>query len=333
MKKTAFFIFILLLVSSLFLSHSFAQDNPQLQLPDSATARFGKGWIAGLEYSPDGTQLAVGSAIGIWIYDAETLQEVDLLTGHTETISTIAYSPDGSILASGSWDGTVLLWDATLPQPPEEPPPPVVEEVKPVEDVNGNGVVNILDLALVSLRLGQTGENDADVNGDGVVDIADLVQVAGAIGNTTTAPAAHPLALTNLAPADVEGWLTQAQGLDLTEVRMQRGIIFLEQLLAALVPKETALLPNYPNPFNPETWIPYQLANDADVTLTVYDTKGSLVRQFDLGYQSAGFYTNRTKAAYWDGRNETGESVASGVYFYQLQAGDYTDLRRMVIVK
>ena len=292
-----------------------------MQLPDSATARFGKGWIAGLEYSPDGTQLAVGSAIGIWIYDAETLQEVDLLTGHTETISTIAYSPDGSILASGSWDGTVLLWDATLPPPPEEPPPPVVEEVKPVEDVNGNGVVNILDLALVSLRLGQTGENDADVNGDGVVDIADLVQVAGAIGNTTVAPAAHPLSLTNLAPADVEGWLTQAQGLDLTEVRMQRGIIFLEQLLAALVPKETALLPNYPNPFNPETWIPYQLANDADVTLTVYDTKGSLVRQFDLGYQSAGFYTNRTKAAYWDGRNETGESVASGVYFYQLQAG------------
>jgi hypothetical protein len=100
-----------------------------------------------------------------------------------------------------------------------------------------------------------------------------------------------------------------------------------------LVPKETALLSNYPNPFNPETWIPYQLANDADVTLTVYDTKGTPVRQFDLGYQPAGFYTARTKAAYWDGRNEIGESVASGVYFYQLQAGDYTDLRRMVILK
>ena len=194
-------------------------------------------------------------------------------------------------------------------------------------------MVNILDLALVGLRLGQTGENDADVNGDGVVDITDLVQVAGAIGNTTAAPTAHPLALTNLTPADVEGWLAQAQGLDLTDARTQRGLIFLEQLLAALVPQETALLPNYPNPFNPETWIPYQLANDADVTLIIYDTKGTPVRQFDLGYQSAGFYTARTKAAYWDGRNENGESVASGVYFYQLQAEDYTDLRRMVIVK
>ena len=115
-------------------------------------------------------------------------------------------------------------------------------------------------------------------------------------------------------------------------MRTQKGIIFLEQLLAALVPKETALLPNYPNPFNPETWIPYQLANDADVTLTVYDTNGTPVRQFDLGYQPVGFYTARTKAAYWDGRNEHGETVASGVYFYQLQAGDYTDLRRMVIL-
>ena len=194
-------------------------------------------------------------------------------------------------------------------------------------------MVNILDVALVGLRLGQTGENDADVNGDGVVDIADLVQVAGAIGNTTAAPPVHPTALANLTPADVEEWLIQAQTLDLTDVRSQRGILFLEHLLATLGPKETALLANFPNPFNPETWIPYQLANDANVTLTVYDTNGAPVRQFDLGHQSAGFYTTRTKAAYWDGRNDTGESVASGVYFYQLQAGDYTDLRRMVILK
>ena len=290
--------------------------------------------VESVAFSPDGKILATGAwndTVGLW--DASTGESLKTLLGHATSVESVVFSADGTMLASGSWDGTVLLWDATLPPPPEEQPPPVVEEVKPVEDVNGNGVVNILDLALVGLRLGQTGENDADVNGDGVVDITDLVQVAGAIGNTSAAPAAHPLALTNLAPADVEGWLTQAQRLDLTDVRMQRGIIFLEQLLAELVPKETALLPNYPNPFNPETWIPYQLANDADVTLTVYDMKGSLVRQFDLGYQSAGFYTNRTKAAYWDGRNEIGESVASGVYFYQLQAGDYIDLRRMVIVK
>ena len=230
----------------------------------------------------------------------------------------------------------MLLWAvAQPPLEPEEPPLSVAE------DVNRNGVVNILDLALVSLRLGQMGQNDADVNGDGVVDIADLVQVAGAIGNAPAAPAVHPLAFANLTPADVEGWLTQAQALNLTDVRSQRGILFLEQLLATLAPKETTLLPNYPNPFNPETWIPYQLASNADVTLTIYDTTGTPVRQLELGYQPAGFYTTRTKAAYWDGRNENGESVASGVYFYQLQvspsrsigSGDYTALRRMVILK
>ena len=96
---------------------------------------------------------------------------------------------------------------------------------------------------------------------------------------------------------------------------------------------ETALLPNYPNPFNPETWIPYHLARDADVQLTIYDIKGEVVRRFSLGHQLAGYYTDRIKAAYWDGRNDTGESVASGVYFYHLSAGDYSATRRMVILK
>ena len=205
--------------------------------------------------------------------------------------------------------------------------------IEPPWDVNGDGSVDILDLSFVASRFGQVGQTQADINRDGVIDIKDLVLVAGGMAGVAAAPSAHPQALATLTAADVQAWINQAQGLHLTDLRSQRGIIFLEQLLAALTPKATALLPNYPNPFNPETWIPYHLAHAADVTLTVYDTKGSLVRQFDLGYQSTGFYTNRTKAAYWDGRNEIGESVASGVYFYQLQAGDYIDLRRMVIVK
>ena len=136
-----------------------------------------------------------------------------------------------------------------------------------------------------------------------------------------------------LTATDVQGWLTQARGLDLTDATVQRGIIVLQQLLAALTPKETTLLPNYPNPFNPETWIPYHLAHAANVTLTIYDKKGAVVRQVKLGHQPAGFYTTRTNAAHWNGRNANGESVASGVYFYQLRAGDYSALRRMVIVK
>ena len=114
---------------------------------------------------------------------------------------------------------------------------------------------------------------------------------------------------------------------------MQKGIIFLEQLALALKPRVTALLPNYPNPFNPETWMPYHLAHAADVTLTIYDTEGAMVRQFDLGYQPAGYYTGKTKAAYWDGRNNLGEPVGSGVYFYQLQAGDFSATRKLVILK
>ena len=114
---------------------------------------------------------------------------------------------------------------------------------------------------------------------------------------------------------------------------VRQGWIQLPALVAYEIPAETALLHNYPNPFNPETWIPYQLADAADVTLTIYDTHGALVRQLDLGYQQAGYYTNRTRAAYWDGRNRLGEAVGSGVYFYHLHAGDYSAIHKMVILK
>ena len=281
-----------------------------------------RGGINSITFSPDGSTLASGSYGEVRLWDAVTGQEKAVLTGHRGGVNSIAFSPDGSTLASGSDDGTILLWGLTPAVTP-----------KLTGDVSGDGVVNILDLVRVASSFGQAGENDADVNGDGVVNILDLVFVAGEFGNTAAAPSRQPQALVLLTPADVEGWLTQAQGLDLTDVRSQRGILFLEQLLAALTPQETVLLPNYPNPFNPETWIPYHLAHDAEVTLTIYDTKGATLRQLDLGHQPAGYYTARTRAAYWDGRNEHGESVSSGIYFYQLRVGSYTALRRMVIVK
>ncbi len=116
-----------------------------------------------------------------------------------------------------------------------------------------------------------------------------------------------------------------------TDVKNSR--IKLPELFVYEVPTKTALLMNYPNPFNPETWIPYQLARNAAVTLAIYDTKGTLVRRLEIGYQPAGFYTERGKAAYWDGRNENGESVASGLYFYQLGTPSFRQMRRMLIVK
>ena len=202
------------------------------------------------------------------------------------------------------------------------------------QDVNRDDVVNILDLVLVASVLGDEGTDlDADVNGDGVVNILDLVLVAGAFGNAAAAPSANPRAITMLTATDVGRWLGQAQGLDLMDATSQRGVLFLEQLLAVLTPTETVLLSNYPNPFNPETWIPYRLARDADVTLTIYDTTGVVVRRLDIGHQLAGHYADRGRAAYWDGRNARRESVASGVYFYQLATPSFRQIRRMVIIK
>ena len=208
----------------------------------------------------------------------------------------------------------------------------ITEPTKLTSDVNGDGTVNIADLVLVASNLGQTGSNAADVNSDGVVNIADLVLVAGALG-TSAAPSIHPQALEMFTAIDVKQWVSTAQQLNPTDMNSQRGILFLQQLLVALTPKETALLPNFPNPFNPETWIPYHLAKGADVTLHIYAINGALVRTLTLGHQAAGKYQNRSRAAYWDGKNAFGEPVASGLYFYTLTAGDFTATRKMLIQK
>ena len=114
---------------------------------------------------------------------------------------------------------------------------------------------------------------------------------------------------------------------------VKQSLIQLPELVAYEIPAETQLLANYPNPFNPETWIPYRLAEDAFVTLTIYDLNGQIVRTLDVGHQVAAVYEGRSKAVYWDGRNGLGEQVASGIYFYHLSAGDYSATRKMVILK
>ena len=222
-------------------------------------------------------------------------------------------------------------WEATTESGAVTIPPEPAEAIS--GDINRDGVVNIQDLVIVNVRFSQRGQNSADLNGDGIVNIIDLVLVAGAFGGEAAAPSAQPEALNLLMASEVKQWFSQAQQLALTDPTYLRGVTVLEQLYAALNPKETVLLANYPNPFNPETWIPYRLAEDAFVTLTIYDGSGRVVRTLEIGHQIAGYYTDRTKAAYWNGRNESGELVASGIYFYQLRTGDYTALRRMVILK
>ena len=201
------------------------------------------------------------------------------------------------------------------------------------EDVNGDGVVNLEDTGVVRENLGQKGQNDADVNGDGIVDVEDLLLVLAAIEAAAGAPTLHTHAPHLFTAEEVHRWLLEARRFANKSLAHQRGILMLEQLLALLAPKETSLLPNYPNPFNPETWIPYRLSEPAEVILHIYAVDGRLIRTLALGHQPAGMYQSKSRAAYWDGRNTVGEPVASGVYFYTLTTGEFTATRRMLILK
>ena len=201
----------------------------------------------------------------------------------------------------------------------------------PATDVNKDGVVDVLDLMIVADNFGISDATPAqgDVNGDGEVNREDIITVLDALD-----AAAAPTAVT--ATESLQRWIDQAKQLNRTDARFQKGIAVLQHLLMTLtepMPKATALLANYPNPFNPETWIPYQLAKPEDVTLSIYAADGSLVRLLILGHQAAGTYHNRNRAAFWDGRNAFGEPVASGVYFYTLTAGDFTATRKLLIRK
>ena len=281
-------------------------------------------WIHSVSFSPDGQTLASGSK-DIYLWDAESGEFRHELTGHTSLFFNVLFSPDGQTLTSVEGNGTIRLWEVI----------PISSELEKIKgDLNADGIVNIQDLIAVATAIGQTGENDADVNGDGEVNIQDLIAVAAAIGEDAAAPAViRQHATGHLTATDVQQWITQAQQLDLTTPRTQRGLLFLQYLLAALTPQETILLANYPNPFNPETWIPYQLAKPAEVSISIYAVDGKLVRTLDLGHQPVGIYESKSRAAYWDGKNEIGESVASGVYFYTLTTGNFTATRKMLIVK
>ena len=229
----------------------------------------------------------------------------------------------GTITVRATADGinTQLTFTASVVLPENHVP----------EDVNADGVVDVEDLVLVAATIGTTPPEgtypNPDVNGDGGVNSDDLALVMAALANTPTAPAAV------LTAENLQRWIDEAKQLSNKSETFQRGITVLEQLFASMLPKKTALLANYPNPFNPETWIPYHLAKPTEVTVHIYAVNGTLIRTLALGHKPAGIYEHRNRAAYWDGRNALGESVASGVYFYTLTADDFTATRKMLIRK
>ena len=251
-------------------------------------------------------------------------------TGRAQTTLTIGQTA-GTNTVRATADGiqSFVIFTTTAVEAP----------LRMAEDVNGDGVVDIKDVVLVvdilvGANLEQTGQIVADVNGDGIVTVADLILVAAAIAeDEAAAPSSNIQDFNGSTVADIQRLLTQARQIITTDPVYLRGIAVLEQLLALLLPIETSLLPNYPNPFNPETWIPYQLVKPTVVTLHIYSVKGVLVRTLALGHQEAGIYHSEHHAAYWDGRNEQGERVASGIYFYTLTAGDFSATRKMLIRK
>ena len=284
--------------------------------------------VYGVSFSPDGKTLVIGYNNGVRLWDVATRRPKATIRTDNNTIDTLIFSPDGRTLVTFA-DGSKRLFWLNVPASGA-----AEDGTRLAADVNGDGAVNIQDLVAVSAALGQTGKQDADVNGDGAVNIQDMVAVAAALLEAAAAPSltdAQPMA--GLTAAEVAQWIAAAQSANLTDATSQRGIRFLHYLLAMLTPQETALLPNYPNPFNPETWMPYRLAAPGEVTLTIRAVDGGMVRSLALGHQPAGIYQAKSRAAYWDGRNSGGEAVASGVYFYTLSAGDFSATRKMLIRK
>ena len=205
------------------------------------------------------------------------------------------------------------------------------------EDVDNDGDVDINDLLAVISNFGSASPGRNDVDSDGDVDADDIRRVFNELLTAERAAAGAPAQaarrITHTAEA-LHHYVQQTKQNGMLDGHLHRALRVLEELIEPfLTPDETALLRNYPNPFNPETWIPYQLSKPADVTFSIYSVDGRLVRTLSLGYQAAGVYRHRSRAAYWDGRNALGESVASGVYFYTLTAGAFIATGKMLIRK
>jgi len=205
-------------------------------------------------------------------------------------------------------------------------------------DVNGDNSVNIFDLVMVASMFGRAGQGlSGDVNDDGSVNIFDLVQVAGNFGKSGLAAApsllTEELTFTSQQKRHIQSAMVELEDMPARSEAEELAFSFLKAILPERLPAQTQLLQNYPNPFNPETWIPFELSQDGEVSITIYDAVGNPVRTLSAGHLSAGGYVGQSAAVYWDGKTDGGEPVASGTYFYTLKIGSEMDTRKLIILK
>ena len=303
-------------------------------------------------FSPDGKTLASASGRIIELWNVETRQNIATLEGHLDTIYFLSYSPDGNTLASiAVFDETVRLWDIATKQNTK-----TFEGDSEYAAFSPDGTmlafhklnVGVKVWNLVTQEMAILEEEDfmAFLPNSTMMLLRSFNWESGQTVSVWDAKTSTHVA--TLDPTIFQNWkrpIFSPDGKTLAIMGQDSTILFDPKVLYSQLPSlapininltnalQTELLTNYPNPFNPETWIPFRLAEDADVALTIYDISGRVVRMLDIGHKAAGVYETRNKAIYWDGKNDLGERMASGVYFYHLEAGEYTATKRMVILK
>ena len=277
----------------------------------------GRGIAATLAISPDGKHLAsteASTAIHLWNF--ETLRRRSLLRGHLFTIVSLAFSPDGQILASGDWKGNVIVWD--------------IVKKKQIATLKGSRPESMTFSPDGQYLLLETRRS-------GKIRYGELIAVRWRDGKEVDRLTfKNPGSLSSVSLSrDGKRLITKGKQILLWDVNLPSLAIepMDKQLTFWGDVKQTALFQNYPNPFNPETWIPYQLAADSVVTLTIYNLNGERIRQIDLGEKPAGIYQTQADAIHWNGRTEQGEAAPSGIYFYTLDAAEYTHSRKMILLK